>query len=149
MFKVFKRKKKTVSQEEENRQPYEARESLHALSLFFIIVNRDQSKFFVDAFAKMGVSLSLVQYGYSNPPQEIIALLGSESTKKDIIISVVRSEDINKLKKTVQQRFNISKAAKGIAFACPIDSVSGISIYRFLADQDRTIREEHSHGRKK
>ena len=113
MFKVFKRKKKTVSQEEE------------------------------------GVSLSLVQYGYSNPPQEIIALLGSESTKKDIIISVVRSEDINKLKETVQQRFNISKAAKGIAFACPIDSVSGISIYRFLADQDRTIREEHSHGRKK
>jgi|GEM_PF-867445 len=140
--------RKTLVPKKENRPPrlpYEKRESLSPLLLFFTVVNRDQSRYFVDAYAEAGASLSLVQYGYSNPPEEIAALLGADSLKKDIVVTVCRKEDVNKLEQIARERFKVSQLAKGVAFACPIDAVSGIAVYRYLADSERGEREEN-HG---
>ena len=43
-------------------------------------------------------------------------------------------------KKIAEERFKISKISKGIAFAIPIDAVSGIAIYKFLADHNKEVR---------
>ncbi len=143
MFPFWKKKKQTPEkQKEKNSLPYEKREKVEPLSLFFTIVNRNQSRYYVDAYSEAGASMSLVEFGYSNPPEEIRSILGPDSLKKDIVITLVRSSEIEKLMKIAATRFKISSLAKGIAFACPIDSVSGIAVYRFLSDAGREERKK-------
>lgn len=125
--------------------PFEEREKVQSLSLFFTIVNRHQAGYFLKAYEEVGASMSLVLYAHSMPPVEILQLLGPDETKKDIIFTVARSEYLPKLKQIAAERFKISKVAKGIAFAIPIDSVSGIAVYKFLADHNKEAR---IHGEK-
>ena len=120
--------------------PFEKRETVQSLSLFFTIINRHQAQYFVKAYQDVGCSLSMVMYALSMPPVEILQLLGAEETKKDIIMTVTRTEYIPELKKIAEERFKISKVSKGIAFAIPIDAVSGIAVYKFLADHNKEVR---------
>lgn len=137
----FNRKKKNAAQAEAKKnKPYDKREPIKALSCVFTVMNRGQSSFYVQAYQEAGASVSLSLYGYSMPPEEYRHILGIDSTKKEILITVVRTEYVPKLLKIASDRFSISPASKGIAFACPIDSVGGIAIYRFLADQNQETR---------
>lgn len=142
-------RKQMVNSEEKAEEipPFEKREKLYSLILFVTIVNRGQSNYFVKAYNDIGASVSLTLYSYSMPPEEILKLLGG-NTKKDIVFTLTREEYLPKLKQIASDRFAISKASKGIAFACPIDSVSGISVYKFLADQNKELREGYRNGRK-
>lgn len=144
MIKFKKRKTwmKMVDKEtgNEERIPYENKEKLYPLILFVTIVNRDQSNYFTKAYSDCGASLSLTLYSYSMPPIEIQNLLGPDNLKKDIVFTIARGEYLPELEKIASDRFSISQESKGIAFACPIDSVSGISVYKFLADQNKELR---------
>ncbi|MFA6829232.1 MAG: hypothetical protein WCR67_00775 [Bacilli bacterium] len=121
-------------------KPFEKREKLHALSLFVTIVGREQSDYFINAYQKLGASLSMDLFAYSMPPRDVLTLLGNTETKKEILFTICRKDDIPSLMKIAKDRFRISRASKGIAFACPIDAVSGISVYKFLADQNKEER---------
>lgn len=131
---------KKVQQPKTPALPFEKRETVQSLSLFFTIINRHQAQYFVKAYQDVGCSLSMVMYAHSMPPVEILQLLGAEETKKDIIMTVTRTEYIPELKKIAEERFKISKISKGIAFAIPIDAVSGIAVYKFLADHNKEVR---------
>ncbi len=146
---MLHRKKAVKAKESGPKAPFEQREKVYPLSVFFTIVGRNQSHYYENAYQEAGASMSLTLYAHSMPPQEILALLGEMETKKDIVVTVCRSELIPTLKQIAQERFDVSRAAKGVAFACPIDAVQGIAVYRFLADQNRSIRlEENNHGSK-
>lgn len=132
--------KKKEKEADKNLLAFEKREKVHPLILFFTIVNRNQSTYYTKAYSEAGASMSIVLYSHSQPPQEIANMLGPDNLKKEIVITVAREEDISKLKTIAENRFKISNVAKGIAFACPIDSVSGITAYKFLADQNRDVR---------
>lgn len=144
----FKRKKDSVQDKETGeRLPFEQREEVHSLCLFFTIVNRNQSAFYTKAYQDVGASMSMIFYSHSQPPIEIANVLGPDNLKKEIILTITRSDFVPKLMDIAKQRFAISKAAKGIAFSCPIDSVSGISVYKFLADQNKEIRESENNAK--
>jgi hypothetical protein len=146
LFSLKKRKKEERTVE---REPFEKREKVYPLVAYFTIVNRGQSRFYTDAYAKKGASLSMVLYAHSLPPENIVSLFGESSLRKDIVMTVCREDLVPELMQIAKQRFAISRQAKGIVFVCPIDSVSGISVYRFLADQNRELRlEEKNNGRK-
>lgn len=152
MRKWFFRKVKTYDKEGEKNEelkPFEERETVHALSMVFTIVNREQSHYFIDAYQKIGAAMSMVLYSYSMPPEEYRNILGVDSTKKEIVLTFCRSEYVSQIMKIAEDRFLISRAAKGIAFACPIDSVSGIAVYKFLADQNQDIRSQKNESAKK
>lgn len=127
-----------------NNLPYEKQEKLTSLILYVIIVNRGQGHYYLDELNKLGVSFSSLIYGYSNPPEEIIALFGNLETKKDLIFTIFRKELLPHVRDLIQKRFIISKQAKGVAFGIPIDSVAGVIIYKFLADQNKNIRENNN-----
>lgn len=127
-----------------NNLPYEKQEKLTSLILYVIIVNRGQGHYYLDELNKLGVSFSSLIYGYSNPPEEIIALFGNLETKKDLIFTIFRKELLPHIRDLIQRRFIISKQAKGVAFGIPIDSVAGVIIYKFLADQNKNIRENNN-----
>ena len=127
-----------------NNLPYEKQEKLTSLILYVIIVNRGQGHYYLDELNKLGVSFSSLIYGYSNPPEEIIALFGNLETKKDLVFTIFRKELLPHIRDLIQRRFIISKQAKGVAFGIPIDSVAGVIIYKFLADQNKNIRENNN-----
>lgn len=142
MKKRLFKKIKTVNKENvENNLPYEQRESVKALSMVVTIVNRNQFRYFVDAYQNLGASMTSILYSYSMPPEEYRTLLGTDQTKKEILLTFCRSEDASKLLEVAKERFKISPMAKGIAFVCPIDSVGGIATYKFLADHNKETRE--------
>lgn len=140
LFKFGKKKLEKKKEINNDLPAFEKREKVHSLILFFTIVNRNQSTYYTKAYADAGASMSIVLYSHSQPPQEIANMLGPDNLKKEIVITVAREEDMEKLKTIASNRFKISSVAKGIAFACPIDSVSGITAYKFLADQNRDVR---------
>lgn len=127
-----------------NNLPYEKQEKLTSLILYVIIVNRGQGHYYLDELNKLGVSFSSLIYGYSNPPEEIVALFGNLETKKDLVFTIFRKELSPHIRDLIQRRFIISKQAKGVAFGIPIDSVAGVIIYKFLADQNKNIRENNN-----
>ena len=147
-FLWFGKRKVQDEENHQQREPFEKREKISPLRMFFTIINRNQSSYYIKAYAEAGASMSLVFYSYSQPPQEIAKMLGPENLKKEIILTFVKEEDVSKLLQIAKNRFNISKAAKGIAFACPIDSVSGIAVYKFLSDQNKDVREFEKNGKK-
>jgi hypothetical protein len=115
MFSFIKKKKAKPEETKEQsftRKAFDQREKVYPLSLFVTIVGREQSRFFVDSYATAGASLSMVIYSFSMPPDEVMRLLGNDNTKKDMVFTVVRTEDIPKLKKIAVARFAISRAAK-------------------------------------
>lgn len=147
MFFFKKKKDSLQSNSNEERLPFDQREKVYPLCLFFTIVNRNQSAFYTKAYQDVGASMSIIFYSHSQPPVEIANVLGPDNLKKEIVVTITRGEFVPKLMDIAQKRFDISKAAKGIAFSCPIDSVSGISVYRFLADQNKEIRENENNGK--
>lgn len=146
---LFRKKRQELKNITIKRAPYEEREKVHSLAVVFTIVNRDQSKFYTDAYQKAGASMSLVLFAHSQPPEEIASVLGDMNLRKDIVITFVRSEDAPGFLEIARKRFEISKAAKGVAFTCPIEAVNGIAVYRFLADQSRELRKEESQDERK
>ncbi len=147
---MFGFKKKKISEEkkiEAERLPFDQREKVYPLCLVITIVNRNQSSFYTKAYQDCGASMSMIFYSHSQPPVEIASVLGADNLKKEIIMTITRSEYVEPILNIAKERFAISKAAKGIAFTCPIDSVGGISVYRFLADQNKEIRENEENAK--
>lgn len=146
-MKHWLKKIKTFDKENKKGEPmvpFEKREKVYALSVVFTIVNREQAKFYIDAYNDIGASMSMVLYSYSMPPEKYRNIMGVDSTKKEILLTICREEQVQDILKIAKERFAISRAAKGIAFACPIDSVSGIAAYKFLADQNENVRKQNN-----
>ena len=121
----------------EVKKSFDQKEKIEALALYFVIVNRDQSRYFIEKFNELGISMNIILYGYSSPPVDIASLLGPDMLKKDIILSFCKQSEIEKVHSIIEERFKISKLSKGIAFAVPIDSISGVIVYKFLVDHYR------------
>lgn len=131
--------------------PYDQKEKVVALSMVVTVCNRHQDSFFIDKFSEIGASMSITIYARSNPPEDIVSLLGFIDTKKDIILTITRSDYVEEMLSEAEKRFSVSAEAKGICFSLPITSVAGIGAYRFLADIDKELRlerenKEKSHG---
>ena len=63
--------------------------------------------------------------------QEIMGIIDS---RKSLIVCIVKESLIDKITKIIQDRFSISKQAKGISFMIPITSVAGVFIYKYLTN---------------
>ena len=134
---LFKKKEKNIEQNKEvktSNLPYEKEFETKKLKVFVVIVNRNQGDFFVKKFEEIGVSASFLVYGVGTATREIYDILGVGDIKKDIVLSLIKQSDIEKIKEIVSERFSISKNAKGIAFSLGIDSVAGILIYKYLSN---------------
>lgn len=135
--KFFKRKKvekkdsKSINKEKRSYQELYKTEKLY---LSIIIVSRYQGEYYVERFIKEGCSLSFIIYGKGTAPSELLYVLGTPQSKKDVVISVVKESLKDKVNSIIDERFNFSKSAKGIAFMIDFDSVMGVLSYRYLSD---------------
>lgn len=109
--------------------PYEQTHRLRPLYFVTTVVNENQSDAIIALNREEESAICLVCRGKGTAPKELRA-----PTKKDVVFSVLRAERWESYRNKLDQRFNVSKMAKGIAFAVPMDSVAGVSIYKMLSN---------------
>lgn len=106
------------------------------LEMLVTVVNRPKADFFVDLLEQFGINMQMVTYGEGTASSELINSLGL-STQKAVIFSIVRSNKINKIKETLEEKFKTIRNGKGISFTIPLSSVIGASIYQFMCNQNK------------
>ena len=110
--------------------PYEANHRLRTLLLVTTVVPQGQADFIVQISRANESAICLVCRGAGTAPEEILTV----PQKKDVVFSLIREDRWPKYKEAISERFSVSKMAKGISYAIPLDSVAGVSIYKMLTN---------------
>ena len=110
--------------------PYEANHRLRTLFLVTTVVSQGQADFILQISKANEAAICLVCRGTGTAPEEIVTV----AQKKDVVFSLIREDRWPKYKEALEERFAVSKIAKGIAYAIPLDSVAGVSIYKMLTN---------------
>lgn len=144
---LFKKNKKV--EVKEGSANYDQDFDIKKLKLMVIIVNRGQGDYFVKAFSKKLVGATFNVYGTGTATKEIYDILGFGETKKDIVLAIVKLDDLEKIKTIVSERFSAKKIYKGISFCMEIDSVAGVLLYKYLTNtREDTRRKDYGRNTK-
>ena len=124
-----------MANEEKNQfTPYEKTHRLRHLLLVFTIVGNGQGKAIVDLNIEHEAAIAINTGGNGTAPSNIYSVFGVGELKKDVIISILRADRWPSYKQRLEERFAVSKLAKGLSFSIPLDAVAGISIYKMLTN---------------
>ena len=107
--------------------------AIKKLKLLFTVVDRPKGEFYLDVISQFDVNCQLVVGGLGPARSELVDLLGLEPHKA-VILSVVREDLVETVMNTLEDKFETIRNGKGIAFAVPLSSVIGVSLYRFLSN---------------
>ena len=107
--------------------------AIKKLKLLFTVVDRPKGEFYLDVISQFDVNCQLVVGGLGTARSELVDLLGLEPHKA-VILSVVREDLVETVMNTLEDKFETIRNGKGIAFAVPLSSVIGVSLYRFLSN---------------
>lgn len=118
----------------EKGTPYAKRNKVQKLYVLVTIVNRDASDVFVDFYRTLDCNFQLVFYGRGTATKEIANYLGLSEVNKDIIISIIREDHVKEAFDYINRRFALSKRHKGVAFTIKMQSLIGVSVYKFLSN---------------
>lgn len=102
------------------------------LSLFITIVNRGNASPIISLFNSIGCSAQFVQSGEGTARKEVYDILGLVDNSKDIVLSIVKRDDVEAITKELNAFFLSNKHNKGVAFSIPFSSIIGLKAYHFL-----------------
>ena len=122
-----------MSEVQSSAIPYEQTHRLRPLLFVTVIVPEGQAEFAVQTANANEAAFCCVCHGRGTAPEEVVRLIGSPS-KKEIVFTILRADKWPFFKKAIGERFAVSKIAKGIAYATPLDAVAGVSIYKMLSN---------------
>lgn len=126
-----KPKKKEVDQA---KLAYDQSNEIKKMSLFVTIVDHGQSEAVLKICQDIGCSLQFVQMGQGTAQKQILEILGVSDNKKDVVLSIIKKENIPEIKREIEAFFAVNKRNRGIGFSIPLTSVAGIKAYQFLSD---------------
>ena len=107
--------------------------AIKKLKLLFTVVDRPKGEFYLDVISQFDVNCQLVAGGLGTAHSDVVELLGLEPHKA-VILSVAREDRVDEIMQCLDQKFHTIKNGKGIAYAVPLSSVIGVSIYQFLSN---------------
>ena len=99
--------------------------AIKKLKLIFTVVDRPKAEFYLDVLSQFEVNFQMVVPGKGTANTELVDMLGL-NPQKAVIFSVVREDMVDPVMKCLK--------GKGVAFAVPLSSVIGVSMYQFLSD---------------
>lgn len=117
------------------RKKIEDLEAPIGLKILITIVNRKKANFFVNVLQGYDVNMQMGSYAHGTAPSDMRALLGLDSSEKAIIISIVREDRVKEILTAYEEKYFKIKDGKGIAFTISINSMIGVMLYKFLANQ--------------
>lgn len=113
---------------------FEKNPNLKKLSMFVTIVPHGHAQNIIHIFERFEVAAQFVQRGSGTASKDILGILGIEDTGKDIIISLVKEENIPDIKPELEAYFIANKANRGIGMVIPMKSIVGVTVYKFLTN---------------
>ncbi len=119
--------------------PFEKTTPLKRLKLLVTIVNQNQADFYLALLKKHECGVQIHLHGHGTATSQISDLMGVGETDKDILIGVIREDQVSPILEEIKRRFSLSRKAKGVAFTITLTSVVGVSIYKFLANSTDLI----------
>ena len=112
------------------------------LKLLVTIVNRNKVEFFMDLLQSFHINMQFTTSASSTAGSDLLHLMGLEESEKGAIFSLVREDIAPSALQALDEKFKTIKNGKGIAFTVPLTGVIGVSIYRFLCDNRKAMKEE-------
>ena len=107
--------------------------AIKKLKLLFTVVDRNKGEFYLDVLSQFQVNCQLILPGMGTAKSDLVELLGL-NIHKAVVVSVVREDLMEEVMKTLEHKFATIRNGKGVAFAVPLSSVIGVSLYQFLSD---------------
>ena len=144
--RIIKRLKRNVSRKKNDRNDlgtttFESKHSLSKLKLFIIIVNYGQADAIIKKLESAESGASFTIAGQGTGSKDIYEVIGLTDTKKQVILTITKEENTAKIKNLLENRFKVSRAAKGVAFSIKMTSIVGVVMYRYLANM-RFLKEK-------
>ena len=112
------------------------------LKLLITVVNRKKADYYVDLLQDFEANMQLVTYGRGTANSEMLNMLGLADAEKAVIFSIIKDENIKKILETLEEKFATIRDGKGIAYSVSLNSVIGVAIYQFLANNRTLIVKE-------
>ena len=142
-----------MSEKEQKKSfvPYDQTHRLRPLLLVTTIVPHGQDQTIIELNNKCEAAACVTSLGRGTLPPELMTVL-MPTEKRDIVFSIMREDCWPEYKMRLSQRFSISKMSKGIAWAVPVDSVAGVSIYKMLTNTrlfEKPLETKAKKGKKK
>ena len=107
--------------------------AIKKLKLLFTVVERPKAEFYLDVLSQFEVNCQMAIPGKGTANSDLVSMLGL-NTQKAVILSVVREDQVDPIMKCLEEKFVTIRNGKGIAFAVPMSSVIGVSMYQFLSN---------------
>lgn len=114
------------------------------LKLLITIVPRSKGEFYTDLLQSFEVNMQYSAVGGGTAGSDLLHLTGMENNEKRVIFSLVRDDLAEAALAALNEKFNTIRNGKGIAVTLPLTGVIGVSVYRFLCNHRRMIREEET-----
>lgn len=111
------------------------------LEVLLAIVHNDKAAYYSSLIQSHQANLQLSMPAQGTTHQ-ILNYLGLAERPKTLLVSVVRSDEADKLIALLDETFQKGKNYKGIALTVPMTSVIGTLAYGFLSNDKRTVKEE-------
>ena len=110
------------------------------LELLVVIVHNNKAAFFSSLIQSRQANLQFMVPA-KGTSHLILDYLGLAERPKNLIMSVVRSDESADLMAALKEHFQKGKDYKGVAFTIPFSSMIGTLAYGFLSNEKR-VKEE-------
>ena len=108
------------------------------------IAKRTMGKKLVACYEENGLSAVLCMLAKGTATSETLDCFGLEVTEKMVTMTVVSDDTWKRVRRELEDRFQIDVPGTGIAFLVPLSSVGGKKVLRFLTDGQSYEKEEES-----
>lgn len=107
--------------------------AIKKLKLLVTVVDRGKGEFYMDVLSQYEVNCQMMLPGMGTATSEVVNMLGL-NRHKAVILSAVREDRVEEIMDALEAKFETIKNGKGIAFAVPMSSIVGVSVYQFLSN---------------
>ena len=123
-----------INRKPKKEPPYEDRKDLKKLYMHVTIVPSGQAPSINKLFKSLGVACQFNQRGRGTANKKVRDILGIEDNHKDLIISLIPENLIERITKELEAYFAASEKNRGIGFTIQMSSIISVRVYNFLAD---------------
>ncbi|MBR7181521.1 MAG: hypothetical protein IKD28_01905 [Clostridia bacterium] len=120
----------------------ERKSAPQVLKLLITIVNREKADFYMDLLQSFEINAQFCAFGRGTAGSELLHMMGLEQSEKAVIFSIVREDRAPAAMAALAERFRTIKKGKGIAYTVPLSGMIGVSLYSFLCNNRRAVKEE-------
>jgi hypothetical protein len=116
------------------KKPFDQLHQVKKLSLVITIVDAGKGDILMYEMSKVNISTQFIQRGEGTASKNLYDILGVTDNRKEIIYSLVQTDYVPTVMKTLDNLFKQSQRRPGIAFSISLSSIAGITAYRFISE---------------